>query len=80
MKDETPQNGFTTIAKFWPIITSIILVAVSWGVAISKFTSVEKELTTLQADVREYRTANIEILTKLGKLETSIEFIKEKVR
>lgn len=74
------QNNFASLLRYWPIITSVLLVAVSWGVAITKFQAVENEISSLKVEAKENQQVLTILQVDIREIKTSLEFIKDKVQ
>jgi GTPase SAR1 family protein len=64
----------------WMIIIFIGSLIVGWTTFNARLTQAEDDITDLKTVISQFSTTNIEINTRLTKIETSVDFIKEKVK
>ena len=73
------DNFFNEIAKHWAIVVFFIGMAVTWGVFSQRIATLEAQQSVIELKVQQNDTNLADVKGGLIRIETSLEFIKEKL-
>ncbi len=76
---EKQQNFLDLISKYWFLILFLGGMAVTWGSFQAKDNQQEARITILEARIAETIVQQNAVNVSLGRIETSLQFIREKL-
>lgn len=79
MSTNTKQNLMSYLPIVITIVAYIVGFAFVWGVQSTKISAQADELQDTKDRVLQLEKVNTEILVRLGKIDSNVEFIKNKI-
>lgn len=70
MNQRWNDSGVFRFFKFWPVITTLIIVGIAWGVSVTKGETAKEEIALTRATVAIHET-------RLSRVEEAIDQIKD---
>lgn len=75
----TKDDFANQLVRHWPIIVFFAGMLVTWGVFSNRISTLESQTLVLKAQVDKTETAMSEVKVGITRIETSLQFIKEKL-
>lgn len=80
-RKQPKEDGFVSdILRHWPIVVFFAGMFITWGVFSNRIQNTEQQIAVMKAEQAKTSGSVSDVRESLAKIETSLEFIKERLK